>query len=255
MPPIWQTASSDPQINSKLLGALIQSLQEKHIMLYFPDEKLNKAIDLLGWSGSQSTTTDHDYLMVADANLGNKSNHSIIRQLTYDVTIQPDGSLNSRVGVNYDYSARVAQTDPGVNAPTNGPLNYSNLMQVFVPSGSTLLNSDNLLEKAQMVNNTTNSEFVRHIILEYDTNARFQYTYATKPLIENFGPYKRYRLLLQKQPGTPGGAVNVQVTLPPNAKLITASPEPDASYTLDSLILEYQSSMVTDKWIEVIFKN
>jgi hypothetical protein len=224
-------------------------------MLYFPDQKLNNAIDLLGWSGSQSSATDHDYLMVADANLGNKSNHSIIRQLTYDVAIQPDGTLNSHVGVNYDYSARVAQTDPGVNAPTNGPLNYSNLMQVFVPSGSTLASTDNLLEKAEIVNNPTNSEFVQHIILEYDTSARFQFTYATKPLIENFGPYKRYRLLLQKQPGTPGDAVSVQLTLPSDAQLISASPEPDASYTLDSLILEYQSSLTIDKWIEVIYKN
>ena len=251
----WQTASSDPQINSKLLGALIQSLQEKHIMLYFPDDKLNHAIDLLGWSGSQNATSDHDYLMVADANLGNKSNHSITRQLTYDVSIQSDGTLSSRVGINYDYSARVAQTDPGVNAPTNGPLNYSNLMQVFVPSGSKLASSDNLLERAEVVDNATNSEFVRHLILEYDTSARFQYSYTTRPLIENFGPYKRYRLLLQKQPGTPGDAVSIQVTLPSDAKLISASPEPDASYTLDSLILEYQASMVTDKWIEVIYKN
>jgi hypothetical protein len=251
----WQTASSDPQTNAKVLGALLQALQEKHIMLYFGDEKLNQAINLLGWAGTQSSTTDHDYLMVADANLGNKSNHSIIRQLTYDVTIQPDGTLSSRTGINYDYSARLAESDPAVNAPTNGPLNYSDLMQVFVPLGSTLLSTDNLPEKTQTVTNETNSEFVRHMFLEYDASERFQFSYTTKPLIEAFGPYKRYRLLLQKQAGTPGDTVSVQVTLPSNAKLITASPEPDASYTLDSLILEYQLTLTNDKWIEVIYKN
>lgn len=251
----WQTASSDPQTNAKLLGAILRSLQEKHIMLYFADEKLNQAIDLLGWSGAQSTATDHDYLMVTDANLGNKSNHSIIRQITYDVTIKEDGSLSSRVGVGYDYSARLAQTDPGVNARVNGPLNYSNLMQIFVPLDSNLLTTDNLPEKAQVVKNTTNSEFVRHIILEYDSSERFQFSYKTTPLIENFGPYKRYRLLLQKQPGTPGEAANIQITLPPNTKLISTSPEPDASYTLDNLILEYQTNLTSDKWFEVVFKD
>ncbi len=251
----WQTASSDPQVNATLLGAVLQSLQEKHIMVYFADEKLNQAIDLLGWAGSQSPATDHDYLMVADANLGNKSNHSIIRQLTYDVIIQSDGTLSSRAGINYDYSARVAVNDPGVNAPKNGPLNYSNLMQVFVPSGSTLLTTDNLPEKAQTVNNATNSEFVRHIILEYDTSERYQFSYTTKPLIETVGPFKQYKLLLQKQPGTPGDNVSVQVTLPANAKLINASPEPAASYSLDSLILEYQLALTSDKWIEVIYQN
>jgi len=251
----WQTASSDPDVNFRLLGALMQALQEKHIMLYFADDKLNKALDLLGWSGKQSTATDHDYLMVADANLGNKSNHSIIRQMTYDVAIQPDGTVNSRTGINFDYSARVASYDPAVNAPVNGPLNYSHIMQVFVPLKSKLTGTDNLIGQTQTVDNDTNSEFVRQTVLDYDSSARYQYSYTTQPLIENFGPYKRYRLLLQKQPGTPGDAINVQITLPPNAQLITASPDPDANYTLDNLILEYQTILTTDKWIEVIYKN
>ena len=52
--------------------------------------------------------------MVADANLGNKSNHSILQSLTYDVSLQADGTINGRATVAYDYSDRVASLDPAV---------------------------------------------------------------------------------------------------------------------------------------------
>src|SRR5690606_15859649 len=113
-------------------------LQEQHIMLHFADERLSNALDLLNWSGSQKPAIGHDYLMVVDANLGNKSNSSIIRQITYDVEINDDGSLNSRATVAYDYPAALAEKDPAVDPEHYGPLDYSNLLQVFVPDGSEL---------------------------------------------------------------------------------------------------------------------
>src|SRR5699024_10555257 len=109
----------------------MRALQEKHIMVYVGDEELNRAIQLLGWSGAQTPTPGEDYLLVADANLGNKSNRSIVRQLTYDISIQEDGTAESRATVTYDYSARRASSDPAVNPDFHGPLDYGNLMQSF----------------------------------------------------------------------------------------------------------------------------
>jgi hypothetical protein len=223
-------------------------------MLYFSDEQLDNAIDLLGWSGSQAPAVDHDYLMVADANLGNKSNHSVIRSLTYDVDIQPTGEINGRAAVGYDYSARVAETDPGVNPEANGPLDYGNLVQIFVPAGTTLLDSTNVTTTPTVINNELNTEFVTRLYIPYDSTQRFQFSYTTPPIVESLGAYKRYRLLVQKQPGTPANALSIQILLPADARLVDSSPEPAANYYLDRPILEFRPDFSTDQWIEVIYQ-
>jgi hypothetical protein len=250
----WQNASSDPQISTLLLGEVLEAIQQKHMMFYFADNELNEAINLLGWSGAQEPGRDHDYLLVADANLGNKSNHSIYRQLFYDVDIQTDGTLSTRATVAYDYSDRVASTDPAIDAQYHGPVDYNNLLQVFVPLGSEIESTNNLPQQPRMVNADDHSIIVSRVGVPYDTNARFQFTYRTPVVVETVGPYKRYRLLIQKQPGTIADAANVQITLPANATTIGINPEPAASYDLDRPIVEFRLTLETDKTIEIIYQ-
>ncbi|MCC6804280.1 MAG: DUF4012 domain-containing protein [Anaerolineae bacterium] len=250
----WQGATLDSTQNAQLLGALLQALQEKHIMLYFEDEQLNNAINLLGWSGAQAPAVDHDYLMVADANLGNKSNHSIIRSLTYDVDIQSSGEVNGRTTVSYDYSAHIAENDPGVNPDANGPLDYASLVQIFVPAGTTLQETTNVTTPPTVANNETNTEFVTRLYIPYDSTQRYQFSYTTPPVVESLGAYQRYRLLVQKQPGTPANALSVQIMLPPDADIVSTSPEPAADYYLERPILEFRPDLSTDQWIEVIYR-
>ena len=195
----WQTI--DHESSADLLGAFLRALQEKHIMLYFADPQLNAAVDTLGWSGAQVPARAHDYLMVADANLGNKSNRSIVRQLTYDVEILPDGVLQSRATVAYDYSALVARNDPAIHPRHYNYIDYHNLLQVFVPAGSALTGASNLIVPPQSVTTDTHTIFVTQTEVEYNSGERFQFSYSTPALVERFGPYRRYRLLVQKQPG------------------------------------------------------
>lgn len=250
----WQEISYDPARSTRFFNVLLQALREKHIMLYMHDESLNQAIDLLGWTGAQTPTRGEDYLMVADANLGNKSNHSIARQLIYDVAVQEDGTAQSRVTVAYDYSARRASTDPAVNPEYHGPLDYNNLLQVFVPSGSFLTDTDNLVYAPQIVTSEGATVLVSQVTVPYDTGERFQYTYSPGTVSTPIGDYFHYRLLIQKQPGTRADTVNVQVTLPAQATVIHVSPEPSASYILDQPILEFQFPLLADQQIEVIYR-
>jgi hypothetical protein len=246
----WQSADQTAMID--LRGSVLQALQEKHIMIYFTDQNLNTALDVLGWSGAQKSGLQNDYLMVADANLGNKANRSVIRQLTYDVEIQPDGSLNSRLAVAYDYSARVAENDPAVR-PENGPLDYNSLLQVFTPADSSLTGTNNLQFQPTVAPTDTHTIFVSRIGIAYNQSERFQYSYTTPALIEQIGSYQRYKLVLQKQPGMLGEFVNVQVTLPEGAQVVSTSPAAAASYKLENRILEFRIELVKDEEIEIIF--
>jgi hypothetical protein len=222
-------------------------------MLYVRDAELNQAIQLLGWAGTQSPAVSNDYLMAADANLGNKSNHSILRQLTYDVEIADDGSLKSRATVAYDYPRSLAEQDPAVNPEFHGPIDYNNILQVFAPASSKLTTAE--AEDVLSIASDTHTAFVTSVEILYDSGGRYQFSYETPPLIQNLGPYHRYRLLLQKQPGMIAEIANVQVSLPPNAVLVSASPEAAASYNLDRPILEFRLELVSDQWIEVIYRD
>jgi hypothetical protein len=252
----WQRLGNDPQINSNLLSAIFRALQEKHIMLYLSDKELNETINLLAWSGSQAHATNHDFLMVADANIGaNKVNRSVLRHLIYDVEIQSDGSLQSRLTVNYDYPASLADNDPAIDPLHHGPLEYENLMQVFLPVSSSINETKNLQSKLWVIPENSSTILASRISLLYNTTESFQFSYATGTVVEIFGPYRRYRLHLQKQPGSAGDIVNVQILLPPDADVLTSSPELAASYFLDQPVLEFEVQLLVDQWIEVIYRS
>lgn len=236
----------------RLVGATLRALQEKHIMLYLRDDDLNAALDALQWSGRQQAV-DSDYLMVVDANLTNKSNHSIIRQLTYDVALQPDGTLDSRLTIGYDYPAQIAAEDPAIDPAHYGNIDYYNLLQVFVPPGSTLIETDNLSHIPDQVESDDFTRFIELTRVPYDAGERLQFTYTTPALVEEIGQYRRYRLLIQKQPGTIDGSANIQVLLPAGATMISTTPEHVASYMLGQPVLEFQIDVNTDQWVEVLY--
>lgn len=248
----WQTV--DQERGGAIVGATLRGLQEKHIMLHFTDERLNQALDILGWSGRQGSGLDHDYLMVADANLGSKSSRSVSRHLTYDMSIESDGTLSGRLTVAYDFPASVAQQDPAVRPEHYGTdIDYHNLMQVFVPAGSTLTGTDNLRDAPTVVAGATHTIFVSSIEIAYNSGERYQFSYTTPPRVETFGPFRRYRLLLQKQPGMLGEPVSVQISLPEGAHMVSTSPDVVATYSFDRQVLEFRVILATDQWIEVIF--
>ncbi len=250
----WQNV--DRTRGADIFGATLRALQEKHIMLYFRENTaLNTAVATLGWGGVQAPAVAHDYILVADANLGSKSNRSILRQLIYDVAIQRNGRLQSRLTVAYDFPESVALRDPAFAPEHYNNIDYDNLLQVFVPAGSTLVETNNLTFEPEIVASEAHTSFVTQTLVEYNSGERFQFGYTTPALVEPFGPYLRYRLLLQKQPGMLGEAASVQVRLPNGMRMVSTSPAVEASYDLEEQVLEFRVELVSDQWIEVIYRD
>lgn len=246
----WLRVDQEKSIGIR--GALLKALLEKHIMLYFLDDALNDAVRVLDWQGAQKPAQDTDYLLVADANLGNKANRSVKRQFTYDVTIEDDGSLSGSLAIAYDFSERVAELDPAVG-PEHGSTDYRSLTQVFVPAGSTLTRTEDLSGPPTVVNTDSHTAFVARMGVNYNESERYQFFYTTPPLVEPFGSFYRYRLLAQKQPGTLSDPVSVQLRLPPGARTVYTDPMPAASYSLEQPVLEFRLSLTSDQTIEVVF--
>ena len=98
------------------------------------------------------------------------------------------------------------------------------------------------------------THFIADVTVDYDSTERFQFSYTPPLITELFGTYRRYRLFIQKQPGTRSEPVNLQIFLPPDAELIDASPQPSASYTIDQTIVEFNLSLRTDQWVTLIYE-
>lgn len=246
----WQSVEQDA--SSELFTALIEALTQRHIMIYLPDGEAQSVIDLLGWSGAQTPVNNHDYLLVADANLGNKSNNSVIRSLTYDVEILPDQARRSNLRVRYDYFDSIASEDPAVDSEFHGPRDYKTLTQIYLPTGVHISEEENFDTSLVRLFNGY-SLLVSRIDVDYDTSERIQLMYETQPQVDRVGDFYRYRLLIQKQPGTRVQDVNLQITLPENSEIVSISPDVDASYELEQPILDFRLQLVSDQWIEVIY--
>ncbi|MDX2160917.1 MAG: DUF4012 domain-containing protein [bacterium] len=250
----WQTGSLDQQTSAALIAATLRSLREKHMMFYFSEPNLNEVMDLLGWSGRQNTGTGYDYLMLADTNLGNKSSRSVVRQITYDVRLMSDRAVESRASINYNFPASIAENDPAVDPEYHGQLDYFTLMQFFIPEAAQVQPGTTAVANLEQVPHSPHTLLTGFVSLPFNTQQRVQFSYRIPDLIEPLDDgVLRYRLLIQKQPGSIGDAVTVQVSLPPDARFLSANPEPVAEYRLDTRVLEFAVTTATDQWVEVTY--
>lgn len=252
----WQNV--DRAGGTAMLGALLRAAQEKHIMIFFTDALLQELVTTINLSGAQLPAQTHDYLLVAEANLGSKSNRSIARSLTYDVELEASGTLASRLTIAYDFPASVAEADPAVQPEHYNTLDYYNLLQVYIPVGSVLKEWDNLLGDPVVVETNTHTIFAGGTAVKYNMGERVQFSYTSAPgldLVADLGPYRHYQLTVQKQPGTLAEPVTVQVSLPAETTLISAVPEPVATYSFERPVLEFRVNLLTDQQIDVIYEE
>ncbi len=247
----WQSLSAERGV--ALLTAAVNAFEQKHLMLYFADPRLNEVIELLGWTGKQQAG-NADYLLVADTNMGNKSNSSVSRTLTYSTTIRPDGTLSSRAVLDYDYSARLADSDPAVAPEHYGnQKDYFSLTQLYVPVGSQLGRAVNLQSPVTVDDQPQHTIFATGFVVPFDEQKRFEFNYTVPNGVQPFGLYQRYQLTLQKQAGSRAERANLQITLPVGSRIVSVTPTPSDIFLLDAPIIEFRLTLLTDQQVEIIF--
>jgi len=108
-----------------------QSLKEKQIMFYFNDPELERQAQDLDWAG-QMRLTPHDYLLVADSNIGGgKSDRKIREEINHQASIGADGSVTDILTINRIHEAVKGEKYIGVR--------NVDWMRIYVPKGSILL--------------------------------------------------------------------------------------------------------------------
>ncbi len=102
--------NAGPEALSRSALALARSADAKHVQLYFPDAKAQTAVTALGWSGAlASPAGTTDLLAVSNAMyLGGKVNGAMRKTSDYRVALQPDGSADTTLVLDYSNTAPFA---------------------------------------------------------------------------------------------------------------------------------------------------
>jgi hypothetical protein len=171
-----------------LFNAAVKSLTEKHTLFYLFDEKSENAIETFGIGGNVKDY-DGDYLMINDANLGGrKSNLYTTQEVTQDINIAKDGTVEKTLTLTYKNSEK-----------QDGWLNsiLPNWVRVYVPKGSELISSEGLEDSQDPYEDLGKTVFAGFFQLRPLGIAKVTFTYKLPFKVDS-----SYKLLIQKQPGT-----------------------------------------------------
>ena len=213
---------SPSQYWGSLFQMLITEINEKHVLAYFHDTGTQKAAESFNMAGRIMTASQSaavlkyregegwDYLHINNSNMsGAKANMFVSDSVIKDTTVNSDGTITTKL--NIDYKNPYPGSDCGLESGglcLNAPLR--NWVRVYVPAGSKLVESrgsqsprDNKPVPMDVYDSLGKTVFEGFIIVNPMGTAKLELTY-TSPVASGDG---KYRLLIQKQPGTEGAGV------------------------------------------------
>ncbi len=209
---------SPSQYWGKLFQMLLAEINQKHVLAYFHDDATQKASESFNMAGRMMTATETatllkyqetqgwDYIHINNSNMaGAKANMFVSEKVTKDVTISGDTATTK---LTIEYKNPYQGSDCGLESGglcLNAPLR--NWVRVYVPLGSKLTDSrgsqspkDNKPVPMESFDELGKTVFEGFLIVNPMGTARLDLTY-TSPVKPQDG---KYRLLIQKQPGTDG---------------------------------------------------
>lgn len=134
--------SSDASQYYKIIEALNNSFQEKHILLYFLDPKLQETVQNYNLGG-KLYDAPKDYLAVVHSNIGGYKTDGVMQDsLNISTRIQNNGSIINKL--------IVTRVHKGGNTEYEWwNQNNINYMRVYIPKGSRILNVQGYTDKEE----------------------------------------------------------------------------------------------------------
>ncbi|MBK9942209.1 MAG: DUF4012 domain-containing protein [Kouleothrix sp.] len=251
--------------------AFRRALRERHLLLDLPPGPAAELFARHGWNGAVQPGAD-DFLMAVDMNMGyNKVNAFVERAITYTVDLRtpsvPQVVLTLHHHNPVASAAACTQFTDDVQSYANWMQRcFYDYMRVLVPRGSTLASADTkpvpdawmesgvgddgTVAQAEGVAGTTELSVFQVIGFGETRDTVLRYQLPAGVLTRSEQGW-RYRLRLQKQPGTLAVPYVVELKLPPNAAIVAASPAP----RIDGQTLRFSGALAIDQVIELVFRQ
>lgn len=190
----------------RLASQLQVAVARGDLLLHFPDARDERLVRLLGAAGGINRTTS-DYLYVVDSNLSfNKINRYMHEWVRYNVTIRPDRWLDARLSIRLwnkpEPADRLSQGFGPGGGELGGPDDYASYIRVLVPAGGQLVDQSGWTDPWSPGPAYGKMEFPGYVIVRRGKTAVIRLHYVMPPNALSWSGGRRYRLVLQHQPGS-----------------------------------------------------
>ncbi|MFA6593723.1 MAG: DUF4012 domain-containing protein [Candidatus Buchananbacteria bacterium] len=192
--------------------AMKKNIDEKQVLAYMTDSQLQDYLAQENWSGEMKQE-EGDYLYVVDANLAAlKTDQVMKRAITYSVSPTDSGDLSAKVEITYQHTGRSV---PALITK------YRSYTRVYVPEGSWFTKAyftdskgvqDLSLDKEVEIKNELGKRYAG-IFLTVDQGAAktLVLEYRLPQTVRQSVKDGLYKLSVQKQPGTPGHKLKIDL--------------------------------------------
>ena len=175
---------------------LLKQAQEKQILVWSQDDKIQSKIVKLNWDGEVKKEVKGDYLMLVDANLGAlKTDYYMKRSIKKEVSECGD-KICSTITISYNNTSKTA-------SPLNG--DYKSYTRVLLPQ-EAFVNSVKGVEKRSVEVDYTKAYNKKiagfQILVPVNSSKQIVIEYSIPKL-------EKYTLDIQKQPGIAGFDFNL----------------------------------------------
>ena len=263
------TSPISEEERAMVVGTLLERLSRKDVLVHIFDEDTSDFLLEQGWNGAM-TQVDHDYLMVVDSAVPGHVRKVVERRLHYQVSLSVDGPSSAELLVEYRHKS--TDTDPDCRQAVTKPTGcFWNYVRAYIPvlasdiqappipvhEGSEWLiwgytPPDSLsIISSPRGGLPTLTEIGGYLTVEPGTTLTLPLRYKLpRSMVRRIGDgLYQYRLLIQKQPGTPIEPVSLFVQLPEGAVLASTSEVPSrqerGTVRLDFLLAADETVAVT----------
>lgn len=243
-----QTETANPLL---LSSAIVEGFDQKNMVLFMNNEKMQKSLDELYWSGRLATPycsgTDKsncyaDFQYALDANMGvNKTNFFVDRLYDVQTSVDDSGLINTNMTITYSNNS-LSGVFPGGT--------YKNYFQILLPVDSVI--SSIKVDDQQLT--AYDSETGKHKVIGFLLEILPQQKKSVSVSYSSTTKFKKgkatYQLVIQKQIGAQSNDVHFSLSLPTNIHLLNTNFSP---LVKNSLIL-YNTDLSTDRvfYIELL---
>jgi hypothetical protein len=249
-----------------------RALEEKHILVYVRDPQTAATLSDLHWDGA-IRPAEGDYLFAVDANVGwNKASAKIQESIRYTVDMDSKGRLHSTLDLTYQHRStrkiegckQEIRYDPIYEQGMDRC--YWDYLRLYIPQGSRLLQATRTPVPASHLlrGRGTSGEpviepleagkavFATFFELAPTERKEIRFEYEPPPkIVHGEGDGYRYELLIQKQPGTDATPVEVNVSLPQGAEVVSSEPNP---VNIEGARIRYTFDLSTDRKLVLTFR-
>lgn len=180
----------------QLISQMLKDLEEKHILVYFNDQELQKAVEALNFAG-RIRDYPSDYLHINNVNFAGAKSNMFVNEKIESETAKKGEKLYRKLTITF----RNPYPHSDCNLERGGLcLNATlrNWIRIYVPQGSKLLSFKGSEKKVEVYEDLGKTVFEGFLRVTPLGMAKVIVEYELPPKIS----FNNYSFLIQKQPGT-----------------------------------------------------